>query len=146
MVGFGGFSVKRLALLLPLGLGLAACGGSSSSPTPVADSGQVTITDLVVGTGAQAVVGDTLSVNYTGWLADGTQFDSSYGKQPFVFVLGAGKVIKGWDQGLVGMKIGGQRRLIVPPSLGYGASGYPPVIPGNATLKFEVELLSIAGK
>jgi len=137
--------VKRLALLLPLGLGLAACGGSSSSPSPVPDSGQVTMTDLVVGTGAEAVVGDTLSVNYTGWLADGTQFDTSYGKQPFVFRLGAGQVIKGWDQGLVGMKVGGQRRLIIPPSLGYGSAGSGP-IPGNATLKFEVELLSIAGK
>lgn len=136
--------MKRLALLFFV-VGLASCGGGSDTPTSVADSGQVTITDIVVGTGAEAVVGDTLTVNYTGWLADGTQFDSSYGKQPFIFPLGAGRVIKGWDQGLVGMKVGGKRRLIIPPSLGYGSTGSGP-IPGNATLKFEVELLSIAGK
>jgi FKBP-type peptidyl-prolyl cis-trans isomerase len=139
--------VKRLALLFVVAgaVALVACGGGSNSPTAPPDSGQVTITDLVVGTGAEAVVGDTLTVNYTGWLADGTQFDTSYGKQPFVFRLGAGQVIKGWDQGLVGTKVGGQRRLIIPPSLAYGSTGSGP-IPGNATLKFDVELVSIAGK
>jgi len=134
--------VKRLALLC-LVIGLAGCGGdSTTAPT---DSGQVTTDDLVVGTGATAVAGDTLTVNYTGWLADGTQFDTSYGKQPFVFPLGAGRVIPGWDMGIPGMKVGGKRRLIIPPSLAYGSTAYGP-IPANSTLKFEVELLSIAGK
>lgn len=137
--------MKRLALLL-LVMGLAACGGGSNTPTAVNDSGQVTKEDLVVGTGAEAVAGDTLTVHYTGWLADGTKFDSSYDRgTPYVFRLGTGTVIKGWDQGIPGMKVGGKRRLIIPPSLAYGASGNGP-IPGNATLKFEVELLSIAGK
>lgn len=134
--------MKRLALLC-LVIGLAGCGGdSATAPT---DSGQVTTDDLVVGTGATAVAGDTLTVNYTGWLADGTQFDTSYGKQPFVFPLGAGRVIPGWDIGIPGMKVGGKRRLIIPPSLAYGSTAYGP-IPANSTLKFEVELLSIAGK
>jgi len=136
--------VKRL-VLLSFVIGLAACGGGNDTATSPTDSGKVTIEDLVVGTGAEAAAGDTLTVNYTGWLADGSQFDSSYGKAPYSFRLGTGAVIKGWDQGLPGMKVGGKRRLVIPPSLGYGSSGYGP-IPGNATLKFEVELLSIAGK
>jgi FKBP-type peptidyl-prolyl cis-trans isomerase len=135
--------VKRLALLF-LVLGLAACG--SDSPTAVPDSGVVEKTDLVVGTGAEAVNGDTLTVHYTGWLADGTKFDSSYDRgTPFTFRVGVGQVIAGWDQGVPGMKVGGKRRLIIPPSLGYGSTAYGP-IPANSTLKFEVELLSIAGK
>ncbi|MFN8092093.1 MAG: FKBP-type peptidyl-prolyl cis-trans isomerase [Vicinamibacteria bacterium] len=139
--------MKRLAFPVLLALGLAACGGSNDSPTAVPDSGVVEKTDLVVGTGAEAVAGDTLTVHYTGWLADGTKFDSSYDRgTPYVFRLGAGAVIAGWDQGIPGMKVGGKRRLIIPPSLAYGASGRPPTIPGNATLKFEVELLAIAGK
>jgi FKBP-type peptidyl-prolyl cis-trans isomerase len=135
--------VKRFALLF-LVLGLAACG--SDSPTAVRDSGVVEKTDLVVGIGAEAVNGDTLTVHYTGWLADGTKFDSSYDRgTPFVFRVGTGAVIAGWDQGIPGMKVGGKRRLIIPPSLGYGSTAYGP-IPANSTLKFEVELLSIAGK
>jgi FKBP-type peptidyl-prolyl cis-trans isomerase FkpA len=108
-----------------------------------------TKTDLVVGTGATAASGQTVKVNYTGWLYDankpdnkGAQFDSSIGRGPFSFPLGAGRVISGWDQGVAGMKIGGSRRLIIPPELGYGASGVGP-IPPNATLVFDVELLSI---
>jgi FKBP-type peptidyl-prolyl cis-trans isomerase FkpA len=99
-----------------------------------------TKTDLVVGTGATAAAGQIVSVNYTGWLFDagkpdnkGAQFDSSMGRGPFSFALGAGKVIAGWDQGVAGMKIGGSRRLIIPPELGYGASGVGP-IPPTATL------------
>jgi FKBP-type peptidyl-prolyl cis-trans isomerase len=100
----------------------------------------------VVGTGATAVAGDVLTVHYTGWLADGTKFDSSYDRgQPYPFRLGAGEVIRGWDEGLPGTKVGGKRRLIIPPSLAYGSAGRGP-IPPNATLRFEVDLISIAGK
>lgn len=102
------------------------------------------IEDLVVGEGREAQVGDTLVVHYTGWLTNGAVFDSSKGRnQPFEFTLGQGRVIQGWDQGLVGMKAGGKRRLTIPPHLAYGSEGYAGVIPPNATLIFEVELLEI---
>ena len=101
-------------------------------------------TDDQIGTGAEAVAGKTVSVHYTGWLLDGTKFDSSKDRgQAFSFPLGGGRVIKGWDEGVAGMKVGGKRTLIIPPSLGYGASGAGGVIPPNATLKFEVELLEV---
>jgi FKBP-type peptidyl-prolyl cis-trans isomerase FkpA len=101
-------------------------------------------TDDVVGTGAEAAAGKTVVVHYTGWLTDGTKFDSSIDRdQPFSFPLGAGQVIKGWDEGVVGMKVGGQRTLIIPPALGYGARGAGNVIPPNATLKFQVQLLDV---
>jgi peptidylprolyl isomerase len=97
-----------------------------------------------VGTGASPQTGQTVEVNYTGWLADGTKFDSSLDRgQTFSFVIGTGQVIKGWDEGVASMKVGGQRRLIIPPALGYGANGYPPVIPANAQLIFDVDLISI---
>lgn len=101
------------------------------------------IDDLVVGKGAASKSGDRVTVHYTGWLTDGTKFDSSKDRgQPFPFTLGAGEVIPGWDQGVAGMKVGGKRKLTIPPDLGYGASGTGP-IPPNATLIFEVELLKI---
>jgi FKBP-type peptidyl-prolyl cis-trans isomerase len=106
-------------------------------------SSQLVVQDEAVGTGATAAAGDLVTVNYTGKLANGTVFDTSVGKQPFPFTLGAGHVIQGWDQGVAGMKVGGKRILIIPPSLAYGSNDYGP-IPGNSTLTFEVELLGVA--
>lgn len=97
------------------------------------------------GDGAEAASGQNVSVHYTGWLTDGTKFDSSVDRgQPFQFPLGAGRVIQGWDQGVVGMKIGEKRKLTIPPEMGYGARGAGSVIPPNATLVFEVELLGLS--
>jgi FKBP-type peptidyl-prolyl cis-trans isomerase FkpA len=100
--------------------------------------------DIVVGTGAEAQPGNTVSVHYTGWLTDGTKFDSSVDRnKPIEFVLGTGHVIQGWDEGLTGMKVGGQRRLTIPPDLAYGEAGNPTAIPPQATLIFDVELLDV---
>lgn len=143
---------SRLLLWSLLGcLGAAACGGGSSSPTAATPPrGEFSQTDIRVGTGAEATPLRLLSVHYTGWLYDpsrpeqkGTQFDSSVGRQPFSFTLGLGQVIRGWDQGVVGMRVGGQRRLVLPPELGYGSAGSPPAIPPNATLVFDIELLDV---
>jgi len=101
------------------------------------------ISDILNGEGDEASVGQTVSVNYTGTLEDGTQFDTSIGRAPFSFTLGVGRVIKGWDEGVVGMKVGGKRKLIIPPELGYGTRGAGNVIPANATLIFEIELLKV---
>ena len=100
--------------------------------------------DLVDGEGAVAAAGQRVSAHYTGWLTDGSKFDSSVDRnQPFAFSLGRGMVIRGWDEGVAGMKVGGKRKLTIPPQLGYGSQGAGGVIPPNATLVFEVELLEI---
>lgn len=105
---------------------------------------KVEIKDLTVGSGAEAVDGDTVVVHYKGWTDDGKVFDESYKrKEPFSFTLGAGNVIKGWDTGVAGMKVGGKRELTIPSAWGYGEQGMPPAIPPNATLHFTVELLEI---
>lgn len=148
-------ALRSCCLLL---LTLSACGGSSGDPARVqyapalgvdlsvmqrSDSGLYTL-DQTVGEGAGAVPGNTLKVNYSGWLPDGTLFDSSLnpGRTPFVFTLGQGRVIQGWDEGLVDMRMGGKRRLILPSSLGYGANGAPG-IPPDSVLVFDVQLLSV---
>jgi FKBP-type peptidyl-prolyl cis-trans isomerase FkpA len=122
----------------------AGCGGSNTAPSANVPFSQ---TDLVVGTGATAVSGNRVTVAYTGWLFDasqpnnkGRQFDSL---PSYSFVVGVGTVIKGWDQGVPGMRVGGQRRLIIPPELGYGSAGASGVIPPNATLVFDITLISI---
>jgi FKBP-type peptidyl-prolyl cis-trans isomerase FkpA len=145
-----------------LGMGLAACAGNADNTTvPVtiesatfATSLGVDLTastktpsgvyyrDLTVGTGAPVANGQQLSVRFTGWLANGTQFDSNVSGVPFDFRLGASEVIEGWDLGIVGMKVGGRRQLIIPSALGYGPTGEPPSIPPNAILVFNVDLLS----
>ena len=102
------------------------------------------IEDQVIGEGSTAESGNSVSVHYTGTLPDGSKFDSSLDRgRPFEFTLGEGRVIKGWEQGVLGMKVGGKRKLQIPPELAYGARGFPPVIPANATLHFEIELLAV---
>jgi FKBP-type peptidyl-prolyl cis-trans isomerase FkpA len=142
---------RRLALfagwLWPMALLLAASACHSSSTTSPTVNVPYSQTDLVVGAGALAAAGNRATVSYTGWLYDanradnkGTQFDSS---ASYAFVVGAGTVIKGWDQGVPGMRVGGQRRLVLPPSLAYGSAGAGGVIPPNATLVFDIGLISL---
>jgi FKBP-type peptidyl-prolyl cis-trans isomerase FkpA len=138
------FVVVRGVVLLAVAAA-AAC-GSDPAPTSTS-SGSYSQTDLVVGTGALAVSGSQVTVGYTGWLYDtsrtdgkGTQFESG---QFGPFRLGTGVVIAGWDRGVAGMRVGGQRRLVIPPDLAYGSAGSPPKIPSNATLVFDVALLNV---
>jgi FKBP-type peptidyl-prolyl cis-trans isomerase FkpA len=133
----------RTSLFLTVLVAAAACGDNPAQPSILV------ATDLAVGTGATAIIGRVATVHYTGWLFDadkaeskGSQFDSSIGGAPYSFTLGVGQVIAGWDQGIPGMRVGGRRRLVIPPSLGYGSSGSGP-IPGNRGLVFDVELLNV---
>ena len=138
--------VSSAMVLVAMTLLTAGCTDSPASPTTTPPFSQ---TDLLVGTGSDALIGATVTVNYTGWLYDasrsdqkGLQFDSSVGTAPFTFALGTGQVIKGWDQGVPGMRIGGRRRLVIPPSLAYGDTRTG-LIPPNSTLVFEITLVSI---
>jgi FKBP-type peptidyl-prolyl cis-trans isomerase len=141
------FLVVSLTTALVLGVAvLTGCGKeeSVSSDTTAGETATLLIQDEVVGTGTEAKSGDTVTVHYTGWLTDGTKFDSSVDRnEPFTFNLGAGEVIPGWDAGVAGMKEGGKRKLTIPPELAYGARGAGSSIPPNATLVFEVELLQV---
>ena len=128
-------------------LAIAACSSSPATPTTTTTSAPYSQTDLGVGTGTQVVAGNRATVSYAGWLHDSTktdakgrQFDSSQG---FTFTVGAGQVIRGWDQGIPGMRVGGQRRLVLPPELAYGSAGSGSTIPPNATLVFDVTLLGV---
>jgi peptidylprolyl isomerase len=125
---------------------LTACTKGANAPAIT----ELKIVDTVSGTGDASMEGDTVLVNYTGWLYEngkrGAQFDSSIGKDPFEVTIGVTPVIKGWTQGLVGMKIGGKRELLIPPALGYGSSDIPGAIPANSTLDFEIELLKLTKK
>ena len=141
--------VPTLALIAALG---AACGSGSDNGNPSGPStpsAPFSTTDLKVGTGVEATAGKRVAVNYTGWLYSatapenkGAMFDTSSGRGAYIFTLGAGQVIKGWNQGVAGMRVGGQRRIVVPPELGYGSQAYGP-IPANSTLVFDVELLAV---
>jgi FKBP-type peptidyl-prolyl cis-trans isomerase FkpA len=138
-------TLARFAAALACTAALAGCGATTTGPSSTQPFSQI---DLTPGTGVAAASGDSLTVDYTGWIFDptkaddkGLQFDTSIGRTPFVFTLGTGSVIQGWDEGLVGMKVGGIRRLVVPPSLGYGGTRNN-AIPQNSTLLFEVTLIS----
>ncbi|HEX6668688.1 MAG TPA: FKBP-type peptidyl-prolyl cis-trans isomerase [Gemmatimonadales bacterium] len=147
-----GSAVALFALIL------SACGGSGDDGRAAGGAGDFAIDsaaltrtgsglqyqDVTVGSGPEAREGQVAVVHYTGWLTDGTKFDSSRDRNaPFSFPLGAGQVIRGWDEGVAGMKVGGRRKLLIPASLGYGDMGAPPVIPPGATLVFDVELLDL---
>ncbi|MGK5005490.1 FKBP-type peptidyl-prolyl cis-trans isomerase [Janthinobacterium sp. LB2P70] len=151
-------SVFQMIATLACAVALTACGAAANTEKPVVldpntQVKELTITNPVVGTGTAAAAGDTLLVTYTGWLYDaskpgnkGVQFDASAEGTGFTFPLGIGRVILGWDRGLVGMQVGGTRVLAIPYDLGYGKAGSPPKIPGYAGLLFEIKLVSVTKK
>lgn len=158
MIAIGGFSLMVLLIFLFLlqsnktpnmddkAINLDLIKNQQSAVTPTPEVAQLQTQDLTVGTGSAVLAGDSITVNYTGYLLDGKKFDSTYDRnQPFDITVGAGQVIQGFDQGVVGMKIGGKRRLIIPSDLAYGAQGQGP-IPPNTPLVFDIELLSIKPK
>ncbi len=148
--------MKTIALMIML-FGLTFSAVAQTAPAKKAAAGPTKVTgepvktpsgleywDIKVGTGAVAQAGHKVQVDYTGWFTNGKQFDSSVGTgKPFEFMLGAGQVIKGWDEGVAGMKVGGKRQLRIPPDLAYGAKGYPGAIPPNSTLIFDVRLVDV---
>ena len=141
---FSSSNFKSCVLLALFGIFLLPLAGHAAEEAMVKTSSGLQYSDLVVGKGREAHAGETATVHYTGTLVEGTKFDSSKDRnQPFSFRLGAGHVIKGWDEGVEGMKIGGTRKLVIPPDLGYGARGAGSTIPPNATLIFQVELLGL---
>ncbi|MFN8445454.1 MAG: FKBP-type peptidyl-prolyl cis-trans isomerase [Caldilineaceae bacterium] len=147
--GAGGVIPPNATLVFDVEL-VKISAGAPAAPTDVNPSDYISTTtglkyyDFVVGDGASPQAGQTVTVQYTGWLEDGTKFDSSFDHgQPIQFIIGQGQVIKGWDEGVLSMKVGGKRQLVIPAELGYGANGAGGVIPPNATLIFEVELLGV---
>jgi FKBP-type peptidyl-prolyl cis-trans isomerase len=151
------FLALALPIAVPLAAGLVACSKTTAEPPPSdykpaeatplpPGPDKLQIVDEKVGTGPEAKKGDTVKVHYTGTLMNGKEFDSSRGKEPFQFELGKGAVIKGWDEGVPGMKVGGKRKLTIPWQLAYGEKGSGDKIPPKAALKFDVELIEIVGK
>ena len=140
---------RTIAIVVVLALAATVIGyliwqRTGSGGTEITTASGLKYTDLVIGTGATPQRGQTVTVHYTGTLASGKKFDSSYDHgRPADFKIGVGSVIKGWDEGLMTMKVGGKRRLVIPSALGYGPQGRPPDIPGNSTLIFDVELLDV---
>jgi peptidylprolyl isomerase len=152
-------NVEKLIVLILLTVAVAIAACTQNDPKPAADvkqsdgakpvttSSGLSYVDLKTGNGASPVPGKPVKVHYTGWLENGTKFDSSLDRgEPFTFTIGAGQVIPGWDEGVMSMKEGGKRKLLIPSHLGYGSSGAGGVIPPNANLVFEVELLQVAGQ
>ena len=143
VVVFAVIGAMAVAAVLFIALGSGGSGGSKAGE--VTSPSGLRYIDEVVGTGESPKPGQNVTVHYTGTLENGTKFDSSFDSgKPYTFRIGTGKVIKGWDEGIMTMKVGGKRRLIVPPSLGYGDAGFPPKIPPDATLLFEVELVGVS--
>jgi peptidylprolyl isomerase len=145
VIGVVVIAVLALAIFLAIRANQAkSVATSATTGQTITTASGLQILDEVIGTGVEAKTGDFVSVHYTGTLTDGTKFDSSLDRgTPIEFTIGAGEMIKGWDEGVVGMKVGGKRKLTIPPDLAYGAAGRPPVIPANATLIFELQLVEI---